>query len=117
MVNPTPDDVRSLMDLNTNALTDQRANYFIAIAAETVTNTADKLAILYFACWKIAKSASWSHVTRIGDESFSPPDPTIYEEEYKARCADLNVVPKGLNRGSLRKTNSALDDYPLNLND
>jgi hypothetical protein len=112
---PTAGEARDLLGLNEDALSDSKFTTFLSIARREVTNTNDHNALLYYACWKIAQGAAWSHVTRMGEQSYSAPDPEIWKEAYVRRCQELNVTP--ISTGAsvrLRKVHSERDDYPEN---
>jgi hypothetical protein len=113
MADPTAAETRELLDLNTDALSDARFAVFLKMTKNQVTSTDHEL-LLFHVAWKLAQSAAWSHAQRVGDVSYSAPDPIIWREEYVRRCQDLDVKPVGLGVVALRKVNSERDDYPEN---
>lgn len=112
---PTAGEARTLLGLNSTALSNASFGTFLTFTNREVDNTSDTQAILYYTCWLIADQAEWSHVIRMGDQTYSGPNPETWKNRYIKRCQELNVTPKGIGHaGGIRKGNSSLDDHPNN---
>lgn len=116
MADPTVQQVRDLLSIPDEAFPEAKFKTFYGLVQNEVTNTTDQTALLYAVCYKIALAGSWNYVTRLGERSFSPPDPEPWKKQYLSRCNELRIKPMLLGRPALRKMNTDLDDYPDNLN-
>lgn len=111
MADPTHADALRLLKVPAAALTEVDFQGYLTDVKEILTTgETDRLTLLYGTLWSIAKSHSWSYLTRIGDKSFDPPNPEVWRGEYLRRCNQRKVKPVLLGRVKLAKVNSALDD-------
>ena len=109
MTDPSATTVRDLLNIPEEALPDAKFKTILTIVKRAVTSTDEDL-LTYAVCYKLAVAGSWNYVTRMGDKSFSPPDPMPWKQEYLARCNQLGLKAELLGRPALQKVNSDLDD-------
>lgn len=116
MVDPTQADACRLLQVPTEALTTADFAGYLADIKERLVGETDRLTILYATLWYIARTHAWHFATRIGDKGFSEPNPEHFKQLYLERCNERRVAPTLLGRAKIRKVNSALDDWPDDLN-
>jgi hypothetical protein len=111
MADPTHADALRLLELNEDSFTSAKFNGWLTDVKERLgSSETDRLTILYGLCWLVARAADWQYVQRIGDKSFSAPNPEQFKKMYLERCNERRIEPVLLGRAKIRKINSDVDD-------